>query len=341
MKFLVIAVTVIVVATVAFFSVMTAPREIGDIEVVAQNLNVPWSMDFLPDGRMIFTERDGGVKLLEVGKESELLGIIEVSQRGESGLLGVAVDPDFSKSGHVYFYYTHNGGNRISRFTLGDGLEREEIILDGIPSASVHDGGRIKFGPDGLLYAATGDAAVPSSAQDTSSLAGKMLRMNKDGSVPEGNPFGSLVYSYGHRNPQGLAWSGENIMYASEHGQSRNDEVNMIIAGGNYGWPDIECTASAEGVLGPVSCYSDFTLAPSGIAFHGNSLYVAGLRGSQLRKINFENGEKVGEEALIDNLGRIRDVVYHDNYLYIATNNRDGRGIPREGDDVIVRINVN
>ncbi|MEK0348149.1 MAG: PQQ-dependent sugar dehydrogenase, partial [Nitrosopumilus sp.] len=160
----------------------------------------------------------------------------------------------------------YENGNRISRFVLNDVLEEEFILLDNIPNARFHDGGRIKFGPDGKLYVTTGDATNPSSAQDVNSLAGKILRMNKDGSIPKDNPFENYVYSYGHRNPQGLAWhsiTGE--LYSTEHGAARNDEINIIKPGKNYGWPMVECFG--EGYENPIRCYKDFTLAPSGASF--------------------------------------------------------------------------
>ena len=310
----------------------------GEIEILAQDLQVPWSIDFLPDDTLIFTERAGQVSLIENGKQ-KIIGEIDVSQISESGLLGVAVDPEFTENKFIYLHYTYDTGNRVSRFVLNEQLEDEFILLDKIPSAKHHDGGRIKFGPDGKLYITTGDASVPSTAQDTDSLAGKILRMNKNGTIPEDNPFGNYVYSYGHRNPQGLAWHPiTKELYASEHGPTRNDEINLIKPGKNYGWPLVEC--ESDEYESPLRCYDVFTLAPSGAAFLGNSLYVAGLRGAQLRKITFaQDGATIlSEEEFISNIGRIRDVVEHDGALYIATSNRDGRGFPKEGDDKILKI---
>lgn len=308
-------------------------------EILVENLDTPWAIDFLPDDRVIFTERHGKVSILD-NENALAVGNIDVSELSESGLLGIAVDPEFQKNNFVYIYYTTKRGNRVSRFTLNEKMEDETILLDNIPNARFHDGGRIKFGPDGMLYITTGDATEPSSAQNIDSLAGKILRMKKDGSIPEDNPFGNYVYSYGHRNPQGLAWDKETgTMFASEHGQSRNDEINIVKKGQNYGWPN-ECDEPAGQYSNPIRCYSEFTLAPSGISFHKNSLYIAGLRGEQLRKISFDNGSITKEEEAITNLGRIREATEHNGYLYISTSNRDRRGIPKNKDDKIIRIRL-
>ena len=246
-----------------------------------------------------------------------------------------------NKNNFIYVYYSHEKGNRVSRFVLNEKLGDEFILLDNIPSAMFHDGGRIKFGPDNKLYITTGDATEPSSAQNLNSLAGKILRMNKDGSVPNDNPFGNYIYSYGHRNSQGIAWHPlSQGLYSSEHGPTRNDELNIIIKGENYGWPNVECNEISEKYKNPIRCYSEFTLAPAGIAFYKNDLYVVGLRGSQLRRIVFDENHKtiISEEALFSSLGRIREVVEHNGYLYLATSNKDGRGIPKINDDRIIRI---
>ncbi|MCH8945944.1 MAG: PQQ-dependent sugar dehydrogenase [Nanoarchaeota archaeon] len=313
-----------------------------ELEVLAKNLDTPWAIDFFPNGKMVFTERYGRISVLNLEtKEIKIVGEINVSERGESGLLGIAVDPEFEENNFVYVYYTYENGNRVSRFIFNEQnekIESEFILLDNIPSARFHDGGRIKFGPDGKLYITTGDATKSSSAQDVNSLAGKILRMNKDGTIPKDNPFGNYVYSYGHRNPQGLVWNENGELFSSEHGPTRNDEINIIVKGENYGWP-IECNVKSE-FINPVRCFSDFTLAPSGIAFYKNDLYVAGLRGAQLRRIIFDDSYEtiLYEEELFSELGRIREVVEHNNSLYITTSNRDGRGIPKLDDDKIIKI---
>ena len=314
-----------------------------ELEVLAENLDTPWAIDFFPNGKMIFTERPGRISVLDLEtKEIKIIGEIDVSEKGESGLLGIAVDPKFEENNFVYVYYTHKNGNRVSKFIFNEQnekIESEFILLDDIPSARFHDGGRIKFGPDGKLYITTGDATESSSAQDINSLAGKILRMNRDGTIPEDNPFRNYVYSYGHRNPQGLIWNENGELFSSEHGPTRNDEINIITKGENYGWP-VECDVKSE-FINPIKCYTGFTLAPSGIAFYKNDLYIAGLRGTQLRRIIFDNSYEtiLYEEELFSELGRIREVVEHNGSLYITTNNRDGRGIPRLNDDKIIRIN--
>ncbi len=221
------------------------------VETVAEGLDTPWDLAFAPDGRIFFTERPGRLRVIEGGRlrPEPVATIPEVVERGEGGLLGLALDPDFAGNGHLYLYHTYSGSdgglrNRVVRYTLADragarGLTEPRVILDDIPAAAIHNGGRIAFGPDGKLYVTTGDAAAPALAQDRDSLAGKILRLNPDGSVPDDNPFpGSPVYSYGHRNPQGLAWQpGTGQLYATEHGPSAHDEVNLIAPGDNYGWP--------------------------------------------------------------------------------------------------------
>jgi len=214
---------------------------------VAKKLDIPWALDFLPDGSIIFTERAGRIRLIDIREgllPDPLLTIDEVEHTGEGGLLGIAVHPDFTQNQFIYVYYTYRDGaglaNKVVRFRMQDrDLLDEKLVIDGIPGASIHDGGRIKFGPDRLLYITTGDAAVSDSAQDKNSLAGKILRLNDEGIVPENNPFpGSPVYSFGHRNPQGLAWDDKGRLWATEHGSQAYDELNLIEPGKNYGWPD-------------------------------------------------------------------------------------------------------
>jgi len=344
----IIAVPIILIVILVIFF-LAVPESVNksdanySTEVIAENLEVPWALAFLPDGGLIFTERGGKVSILE-DQNVKTVGNINITQNSESGLLGIAVDPNFTQNQYIYLYYTLGDYNRISRFKLeGDQLSNETILLGDIPAASIHDGGRLKFGPDGKLYATTGDSGNSALAQDVNSLAGKILRLNSDGTVPADNPYGNYVYSYGHRNPQGITWDEQGIMYASEHGQTRNDEINIIIKGGNYGWPLYEGNGTATGFIKPLRAYTEFTLAPSGIAYYENALYVAGLRGSQLRKLNLSTDGKtiMGEEALFTDLGRIRDVVEHEGYLYISTCNHDGRGIPQAGDDKIIRIKLN
>ena len=320
-----------------------------EIEVIAENLEIPWEIVHLPDGRILVTERPGRVRILD---EGEIATIHSVEHAGEGGLLGMALSPTFQEDAYLYLYYTYlEGGsffNRVARYSFeGDRLGEEEVIIEGIPGGRIHNGGRIKFGPDEMLYIATGDAAEPDLAQDVNSLAGKILRINPDGNIPEDNPFDeNPIYAYGIRNPQGLAWhpvTGE--LYVSGHGPTSKDMINRIIPGSNYGWPEITCDEENTDFKSAVVCYTEFTLAPSGMDFYHHeeveesSLYVAGLRGNMVMRIDFtKEGELLGQEALFQDYGRIRTVVYHEGSMYIATNNRDGRGVPMSEDDRILRI---
>ncbi len=338
------AIPLILIGVIAVFF-MVAPKNVNETgfgtEVIAQNLEVPWAIAFLPDDRLIFTERGGKVSILE-GTNIKNVANISVTQNGESGLQGIAVDPEFSLNHYIYLYYTNGNYNRISRFTLGDILTNETILINNIPAAAIHNGGRLKFGPDGKLYATTGETGNTALAQNLNSLGGKILRLNTDGSIPSDNPFGTYVYSYGHRDPQGITWGPTGIMYASEHGESANDELNIITKGGNYGWPLYQGNDTASGYIKPLRGYTEFTLAPSGIAFYQKAVWVAGLRGTQLRKVTLsDDGNSVmGEKALFRELGRIRDVVEYKGYLYISTSNLDGRGVPQGGDDKIIKIKI-
>ena len=348
---IIIIIVILIIITVVFFISMKQPTEESissefELETLVKNLDTPWAIDFLPNGNMIFTERPGRVSIFDFdSKEIRIIANIDVSEIGESGLSGIAIDPNYANNHFVYVYYTSDNGNQVSRFELiNNELINEMILLDNIPSARFHDGGRIKFGPDGKLYITTGDATIPSTAQDLNSLAGKILRINPDGTIPDDNPFGNYVYSYGHRNSQGIAWNSNGELYSSEHGPTKNDEINIIEKGNNYGWP-LKCEDDKnpdDEYINPIRCYTKFTLAPSAIAFYNRDLYVAGLRGKQLRRIIFSEDYRTitDEEELFSNLGRIREVVEHGGYLYIATSNRDGRGIPRIGDDKIIRVKI-
>ncbi len=316
---------------------------------VAAGLEIPWGLDFLPGGDIIFTERPGRVRIIDArdGLNPEpLLVLTEVTHRGEGGLLGIAAHPDFGQNRLVYLYYTYREDgalrNRVVRFRMeGQALTAPETIISGIPGAGNHDGGRIKFGPQGRLYVTTGDARTPDSAQDPDSLAGKILRLNDDGTVPADNPFpGSPVYSLGHRNPQGLAWDSQGRLWATEHGSAATDELNLIQPGGNYGWPVIRGEETAPGMETPVLHSGRQTWAPSGAVFAGGSLYFAGLRSQSLFQAVITDGEVSLRRHLEKNFGRLRAVVAGpDGFLYLLTSNRDGRGIPRGDDDQIIRIN--
>jgi aldose sugar dehydrogenase len=319
---------------------------------------VPWAMEFAPDGRLFVSERLGVVLIVNVtARTSEVaLSLEGVFPDGEGGMLGLALDPQFSQNHFVYIYATMRVGmtgsiNRILRFREVDNrLGEMAVLMDGIPAAGVHDGGRLKFGPDGLLYATTGDAATQGLAQDISSLAGKILRINRDGSSPRDNRFSSPLYSYGHRNPQGIDWHpATGTMWSSEHGNIGNDEINVIQSGLNFGWPRIQGSETMAGMEAPLTSLSP-AIAPSGATFYRggripqftNNFFVATLRGTHLlRVVTDSTGRRItAQERLLEGAyGRLRDAVMGpDGHLYICTNNRDGRGTPAIGDDRILRI---
>lgn len=328
-------------------SITSAPK------VIAENLDTPWGIVFLPDNSMLVTERSGRVRLVDnKGKlqEEPVATIKEVKEIGEGGLLGITLHPDFSKNAKVFLYYTYSssGGNTLNRVVsmVYDGsLKDEQIIVDQIPGASNHNGGRIKFGPDGFLYITTGDAQNPSQAQDINALGGKILRVTDGGKAAPGNPFNNLVYSYGHRNPQGLAWDFQGRLWATEHGrsgiQSGLDELNLIEPGKNYGWPIIQGSEKREGMVTPVANSGpDKTWAPAGAAFWQGSIYFGGLRGQTLYQAVIDQSQVSVKEHFKDEFGRIREVILGpDNMLYITTSNKDGRGTPNPSDDRIIKIN--
>ena len=327
------------------------------VETMVTGLEIPWSMAFASDGRLFITERPGRVRIVNIGNgTSELaLTLDGVYTQGEAGLLGLALDPDFAQNHLLYLYYSASVGgggvNRIVRYReVGARLAERVVLLDNIPAATIHDGGRLRFGTDGLLYATAGDASNQNGAQDLGSLAGKILRINRDGSTPSGNRFGSPVYTYGHRNPQGFDWhpsSGE--LWASEHGNVGNDEINAIQAGANFGWPRIEGAATMSGMESPVVFFNP-SIAPSGASFYRgqrfplfvNNFFVATLRGTHLLRLTVDPSSRrvTSQERLLEGtFGRLRDVISGpDGYLYLCTNNRDGRGSPVSSDDRILRI---
>ncbi|HSN42903.1 MAG TPA: PQQ-dependent sugar dehydrogenase [Propionibacteriaceae bacterium] len=322
----------------------TAAKEVapaGNPSVVVTGLRAPWSVALLGETALI-SERDDG-RILEVlpTGTTRLVGTVEgVTHRGESGLLGLAVDDQDA----LYAYSTGPNGNRIQRYELTGrpgslGLGTVTTILDGLPSARTHNGGRIAFGPDGMLYATVGDAGRPEKAQEVGVLAGKILRMTPDGGVPAGNPFpGSLVYSYGHRNPQGIAWAADGTMFASEFGQNTWDELNIITPGANYGWPVVEGVERDARFVDPVQQWNPGQASPSGIAIVGGTIFIANLRGRVLRAVPVAS-PSTSVEFYHDEFGRIRAVeVSPEGDLWFLTNNTDGRGQPSADDDRLMGV---
>ncbi|MGN7470743.1 PQQ-dependent sugar dehydrogenase [Brevibacillus sp. SAFN-007a] len=335
------------------------PQELSyRTEAVADQLDVPWALDIAADGRLFFTERPGRIRVIQAGKllEQPLLSFpAPFVSEGEGGLLGLVLDPQFARNHFMYVYHTYQDGpqiyNRVLRLRERDNrAEVDRVLIDKIPGSAIHNGGRLKIGPDQRLYITTGDAREPELAQDMNSLAGKILRLNLDGTIPQDNPFpGSPVYSLGHRNPQGLAWNpATGTLYSSEHGPSAHDELNRIEPKGNYGWPAITGDQEQQGMRTPIWQSKDETWAPSGMAFvrkgpWAGQLLVANLRGQQLLRVKLDpvRADAVTEVSaiLVNELGRLRDVAEGpDGSLYLLTNNRDGRGEPRDGDDRIIRL---
>ena len=338
-------------------------------ETVATGLEVPWALAFTPDGRMLVTERPGRIRVIQDDRLLEQpMAVLDVGSVSEAGLMGIAVDPDFADNGHLYVCYTNrrdsgglfnlrgSGGlfNRIARLTDSGGRAGDLlVILDNIPAARNHNGCRMGFGPDGKLYVTMGDAQSANDAQNLDSLSGKILRLERDGSVPADNPFpGSYIYTYGHRNPQGLDWHPETgDLFITEHGPSEDDEINILAAGGNYGWPQVTGMSSNAAYIDPILAFTP-TIALAGAAFYtGESLgsswdgdfIFATLKGSHLRRIALQSPDfrSVDSQQILflEEYGRLRAVVLGpDGHIYFSTSNRDGRGRPFPGDDKILRL---
>lgn len=308
-------------------------------ETLATDLESPWSIALLPGGGALVSERDTA-RIVEVAPDGSTAPVAEiegVEPRGEGGLLGIAVH-----DGHLYWYATRGDGNAILRATLegepgARTLGEPAELLTGIPAAGNHNGGRIAVGPDGMLYATTGDAGVPSRAQDPASLAGKILRLERDGSVPADNPDpASPVYTLGHRNPQGLAWSDDGRLFATEFGQDTWDELNVIEAGANYGWPLVEGAAGDRRFADPVQQWAPAEASPSGMAFAADALWIANLRGQSLRRVPIDDVARSSVHWQGEH-GRMRDVAAApDGSVWALTGSTDGRGRPAEGDDRIL-----
>jgi glucose/arabinose dehydrogenase len=336
-----------------------------EVTTFVSNLEVPWSIVFTSPTRMLVTERPGRVRVVENGKlaAQPILVLEDVEAKSESGLMGMTAAPDYAKSRHLYLCYAYDAADGIRDRVLryrddGAAFSERTVIIEGIPAARNHAGCRVRFGPDGKLYVTTGDATDRKIAQDMKSLGGKTLRLNPDGSVPADNPFpGSPIYSLGHRNAQGIDWQpGTGLQFQTEHGPSGfdgpggGDEINIVEAGKNYGWPLVHHKDSAPGMVSPLLEYTP-AVAPSGGSFStGDALpsfqgdfFFSNLRGEVLIRVRMDpkNPRKVleTEKLFVDVYGRLRDVVTGpDGALYVATSNRDGRGRPRPGDDRILRV---
>jgi glucose/arabinose dehydrogenase len=335
------------------------------IEKVAGGLEVPWSIVWAPDGRMIFTERPGRVRVIENGtlRPKPLFVVPDVEKSGESGLMSVALHPQFSSNHLLYLSYAYSSGGvrvRVARYReTPEGLVDRKVIIENIPAAQFHAGCRIRFGPDGKLYVTTGDATQRELAQKLDSLAGKTLRLNDDGSAPQDNPFVGQqnarpeIWTLGHRNAQGMDWQPEsNLMFQTEHGPSGfdgpqgGDEVNIVEKGKNYGWPIIHHTESRPGLESPLLEYTPACAPASGMFYRGSAFpkfkgnfFFGCLRGETMIRVVLDGRRVVGQEALLRDYGRIREVAEGpDGYLYFSTSNRDGRGKPAEDDDRILRL---
>ena len=345
MRFLILAVFV------AIFSLLTPAFAELNVDVIVDGLNNPWEIVFGPDGEIFFSERDGRVWKIEEFGEAKVIQTFPKSGAVEGGTLGLALHPEFEKNKKIYVYQTNLEleffQNKVFSFTVeGNMLTDKQIIIDEIPGAPWHDGGRIAFGPDGKLYITTGDAINPGWSQDLSSLAGKILRINPDGTIPDDNPFDSSpIFSYGHRNPQGLAWSENGLLVSSEHGPSGemgygHDEINVIVKGKNYGWPKVVGDSSDDSFVNPIIHSGEQTWAPSGMVFFDSGkipsldgkFLVGALRGQHLMIVDVaEDGSLNSAEKMFEgDFGRIRTAqIGPDGVLYLLTANGDNDKIIR------------
>lgn len=332
------------------------PPAKGSVKVlrtVAEGLRTPWGLAPLPDGDLLVSSRDDGTILRvdgKSGKKTELGEVSGVSAAGEGGLLGIALSPDYASDHMVYAYFTSDSDNRIVRMVYderkasGEQLGAPDTVFKGIPKGFIHNGGRIAFGPDKMLYAGTGESGNTGLSQDRESLGGKILRLTPEGDAAPGNPFpGSPVYSYGHRNVQGLTWDSKQRLFASEFGQDTWDELNAIKPGGNYGWPDAEGRSDDKRFQNPTAQWHTDDASPSGAAYAEGSVWMAGLKGQRLWRIPLNGTEASADPQpfLKGEYGRLRTVVSAGgDKLWLVTSNTDGRGSPKDGDDRILEIQV-
>ena len=321
------------------------------VQVLATNLEKPWAIGFGGD-KIFVTEKTGQVRVIDSGALlDEPLVTLRTADVFGGGLLGIAIHPAFDDNHFIYVYYTYEKDgalwNKILRITeLENKLDSAKTIFDNIPGSAYNNGGIMKFGPDGKLYVGTGYISESSHGpQDIQSLEGKILRLNDHGTTPNDNPFSnSPVYSLGHMNPKGLSWDNEGNLFVTEMGPSKNDEINLVQPGGNYGWPEQEC-AGNEKFIDPINCY-DPAIEPGGIVFYygdkiniDNYLVLATLRASHLFNLEIDEDEVKSQISILSGMGRIRDVaVGPDGYLYLITSNTDGKGFPDANDDKLLRI---
>jgi glucose/arabinose dehydrogenase len=331
------------IVLVFVLTILTNPQRIlsVNVETVVTNLKVPWAIT-KKNNTFYLTERGGTIVTVSGEKvtRNEVSFKKMLSTRGEGGLLGFVLKPSSLNKGIIYYTYVQDGEyfNRVAYVSQNGNTWMEgKTIIDRIPGSVIHNGGRVKIGPDNKLYVTTGDAAQKMLAQNVNSLAGKILRLNLDGTIPEDNPFqSSYVYSYGHRNPQGLAWNKDGTkMYASEHGPIGFDEINDIIPGGNYGWPLIKGNETQKNMIKPIFHSGQDTWAPTGMAYKDRKLYVTALRGEKLLSFHLDTKEV---ETVYSSAGRLRDILFDSKAAYIVTSNRDGRGNPSEVDDRLIRL---
>ncbi|GHB66797.1 oxidoreductase [Streptomyces viridiviolaceus] len=323
------------------------------VRTVATGLKSPWDLAPLPDGDLLVSSRDEGTITRvddRTGRKTELGEVPGVSPAGEGGLLGIALSPDYASDHMIYAYFTSASDNRIVRMLhdakkpSGEQLGAPDTIFKGIPKGVIHNGGRIAFGPDKMLYAGTGESGDTGLSQDRDSLGGKILRLTPEGEPAPGNPFpDSPVYTYGHRNVQGLAWDSEQRLFASEFGQNTWDELNAIKPGDNYGWPEAEGRSGGTEFHDPLAQWGTDEASPSGIAHAEGSVWMAGLRGQRLWRIPLKGTEAAAEpQAFLEGeYGRLRTVVAAGgDKLWLMTSNTDGRGDAKEGDDRILELEV-
>lgn len=312
----------------------------GGVDTLAKNLETPWMIEKAEEGFYV-SERGGSLKLVSDGEvTAQSLELDrETNASGEGGLLGFIVHPNDPQAAFLYHTYLDGGEkNRVVEMKReGSAWSESGVIVEDIPGGTIHNGGRMDIGPDGHLYITTGDAGNGEYSQDTNSLAGKILKVALDGSIPEDNPFDNEVFSYGHRNPQGLAWDENGTLYATEHGPSGHDEINVIKPGANYGWPVVEGDEEEAGIETPLYHTGSDTWAPSGIAYDDDILYIAALRGSEVIAFDLSSNSA---STFYDEGSRMRDVLVEDGRLYTITNNTDGRGDPSEDDDRLLELKM-